>query len=174
MVAIHVLDLFSYTYHTVYFSPNQLNDLQNFWDRFRDGTYRIILFFTFLAEFGYQKIYVKKGIWAFLALSFFFGALFSGLFYFTNVFLSDKPFSLSFNVIWLGLYSNSPLQLTHERTKNISVTNFAGFIVLKIDILSFPTPFVSVRPVGRLHRQVAYPSPYQYITDIMFIISHTQ
>lgn len=104
MVAIHVLDLFSYTYNTVYFSPNQLNDLPNFWERFRDGTYWIILFFTFLAEFGYQKIYVKKGIWAFLALSFFFGAVFSGLFYFTNVFLSDKHQKMKDAPVWVKFY----------------------------------------------------------------------
>lgn len=112
MVAIHVLDLFSYTYRTVYFSPNQLNDLPNFWERFRDGTYWIILFFTFLMEFGYQKIYAKRDIWAFLALSVFFGAMFSGFFYFTNVFLSDKPETNKFIPLFLvylvysGIYTS--------------------------------------------------------------------
>ncbi|TDE11019.1 sensor histidine kinase [Dyadobacter psychrotolerans] len=112
MVVIHVLDLFSYTYQSLYFAHNQINDLPNFWERFRDGTYWIILFFTFLVEFGYQKIFVRRDIWTFFGLQVFFGAVFSGFFHFISAFLSDKPETNKFIPLFLvylvysGIYTS--------------------------------------------------------------------
>lgn len=93
MAAIHGLDMFSYSYHTLYKSTPEtlIRELPNFWERFRDGTYWIVLTFTLLVELTYQKAFLTRKPVFFLLVSILSGGIFALFTYLTYNFLDTNP-----------------------------------------------------------------------------------
>jgi sensor histidine kinase YesM len=106
--------MLSYSYHSFSKSTSETitYELPNFWERFRDGTYWIILVFTLLIELPYQKVLAKWKIWIFIVVSILSGAIFTS---FTQLLYSNLdhnyapeknlPFFLTF-LAYLSAYTS--------------------------------------------------------------------